>query len=224
LDFFIFVVLIVIRVGRAGCGRPKSHRRTHQRTIKITTKVSLPVKTEDALTGAELDTGSLILVGRPGENQLLAKLCAQRKLDLSADTPGAQGYWIRFVSDGKRRLALLAGRDPVGMLYACVTFRRLVRRQDENVCAVEANIQDWPDVRWRFTWTVIRQALRATFGYDDVYRPDRAAAGIELAKRQLDWFLRHKINVFNRSSRWRRIASLAPTRWARRWSTCTGTT
>ena len=158
---------------------------------------ALPVKTLDTLTPSERNAASLILVGQPGENSLLVQECTQRRIKLSADDPGPQGYQMRFVRDDKRRLTLLAGCDPLGMLYACVTFRHLIRGDEENAYAIEATIRDWPDVRWRFTWTVIRPALRATFGYDGQYRPARAEAGMELAKRQLDWFLRHKINIFN---------------------------
>ena len=86
--------------------------------VMSTAAVVLPVKTVDTLTRSERSTHGLILVGQPGENELLTELCVQRELKLAADSPGPQGYWIRFVQEGQRKLALLAGSDAIGTLYA----------------------------------------------------------------------------------------------------------
>ena len=164
--------------------------------VATATGVSLPVKTVGGMTADERAEATLLVVGRPGENRLLARICAQRKLDLVATDPGPQGYWIRTIADGRRRLVLLAGCDPVGMLYACVTFRYLVRGDGQEAYAMEASVRDWPDVRWRFTWTSIRTALRVATGWSGRRPPIKPKEGLELAQGQIDWFLRHKINIF----------------------------
>jgi len=150
----------------------------------------LAVKREEDLSETERSRANLILVGRPGECELLARE------NVSLDGIGEQGYCIRFVERDGRMLALLNGHDPIGVLYACVTFRYLIQREEDKVFAVAADIRDWPDVRWRFTWTTIRTALREATGWDGRRPPAKPEEGLELAKGQLDWFLRHKINVF----------------------------
>jgi hypothetical protein len=150
----------------------------------------IPVRTASSLSAQERESASLIVIGQPGENALLERECSKRKVQVSAADPGPQGYRIAFAQDGQRQLALLAGSDPVGMLYACVTFRQLVRAEGNNVYAVGADIRDWPDARWRFTWTVFNQALQAA---NSAGRQDE---GLRIAKGYIDWLFRHKINVF----------------------------
>ena len=55
---------------------------------------------------------------------------------------------------------------------------------------IAADIRDWPDVRWRFTWTTIRTALREATGWDGRRPPAKPEEGLELAKGQIDWFRR----------------------------------
>ncbi|MBI3947441.1 MAG: hypothetical protein HY321_16075 [Armatimonadetes bacterium] len=175
--------------------------------------VALPVKQVGALAVAEREAASLILIGGPGENALLTQQLGgaieaeaepetgrklgspthiasnPRLVRVSAHDPGPQGYVIQFAADGKRRLALLAGSDPLGTLYAGVTFRRLIRGEAGRAHAVEAVIRDWPDAKWRHTWTVaLRSGLKAAQS-----DPEK---GLEAAKREIDWLVRHKINVF----------------------------
>jgi len=158
--------------------------------IKAAAGEEVPVKTAGSLSAEERDSASLILIGQPAENALLERECAKRRIRFSADDPGPQGYRIAFAEDGKRQLALLAGCDPQGMLYACVTFRQLVRAERSNAYAVEADIRDWPDARWRFTWTMFRQPLQVA------KRPGGRDEALRMVKGQIDWLLRHKINVF----------------------------
>lgn len=157
--------------------------------IKTATGYEIPVRTAESLSVRERDSASLILIGQPAENAMLEQECAKRRIKLSADDPGPQGYQIVFAEDGKRQLAILAGCDSLGMLYACVTFCQLVRVERSNAYAVEAHIRDWPDARWRFTWTMFLQALQVA------KRPNGQEEALRMAKAQVDWLLRHKINV-----------------------------
>ncbi|MBI3944849.1 MAG: hypothetical protein HY321_02945, partial [Armatimonadetes bacterium] len=145
--------------------------------IQAACGVALPVKRAGALTTAERETASLILMGGPGENALLTEEGARFGVQTSATDPGPQGYTIRFGADGERRLALLVGSDPLGTLYAGVTFRGLIRGETGRAHALEADIRDWPDVRWRFVQTTPR-------------------GSIEGAREQIDFLLRHKVNAF----------------------------
>ncbi|MBI3948749.1 MAG: hypothetical protein HY321_22760 [Armatimonadetes bacterium] len=150
---------------------------------------ALPVKRLGTLTATERQASSLILIGGPGENALLTREGARLRVKVSARDPGPQGYAIRFAADGRRRLALLAGSDPLGTLYAAVTFRSLVRGGDGQAHALEANIRDWPDVRWRHTWSRLNYAIIGRAAGD----PEGQLAA---ARKEMDWLLRHKINLF----------------------------
>ena len=162
--------------------------------VRLASGVSLPVVSVGELVGTDRERSVLILVGRPDENRLLAQMCEASGFPLSEDDPGPQGYQIRFGEDGGSKLAFVWGCDPVGMLYACVTFRHLIRREGNTTCAVSGRIRDWPDARWRFTWTRLGEALRVASR--DKKSPSEPDAGLRVAKAQIDWLLRHKINVF----------------------------
>ena len=143
--------------------------------------VRLQVKRESEAASA--DKGKTrITLGRPGENKSLAR---------------PQEYQIEFARGDSGRVASLAGGDPLGLLYACVTFRYLLHETDDGVSAHEAAIRDWPDCRWRFTWSTLRDWQRIATGWDGKYPPARPKEGVAAAKAGLDWLLRHKINVFN---------------------------
>ena len=158
----------------------------------------LSVKGAGALTEADR-AQALILIGRPSEHPLLGAECRRVGLSVSAKDPGPQGYAIGFASRGGKRLALLAGSDRIGTLYACVTFRYLIETGagDRTCHAVEAQIRDWPDVRWRFTWQALRAWRRIATGWNGRYPPARPREGVLAAKAGIDWILRHKINVVN---------------------------
>lgn len=154
--------------------------------------VRLPVKTESQLAAADRGT-MLIVLGLPGKSQLLRDLARRANVPWSPTDPGPQGYHIRFL-EGK---ALLVGCDPLGLLYACVTFRNLIHKTADGIAAYEATIRDWPDCRWRFTWSILLDWQRIATGWDGKYPPARPKEGVAAAKAGLDWLLRHKINVWN---------------------------
>ena len=58
-----------------------------------------------------------------------------------------QGYWI---DSRDKRLVRLVGRDEQGLLWAAVTFRRmLVKGADGRIMLLSAEIRDWPDFAMR---------------------------------------------------------------------------
>jgi len=131
----------------------------------------------------------LIVIGGASENDHAASLIQRHSINLSAERPGKQGYVIRFLKSSRGTIVLLAGSDPQGTLYACVTFRHLLERGPKGAMASRVDITDWPDFKFR--------------GYASVlfYRHCYAAKGrtaeetLAFMKRRFDWLLRHKINV-----------------------------
>jgi len=62
-----------------------------------------------------------------------------------------QGYAIHFVRNegAAGGTIVLAGHDPAGVLYACVTFGRLLSVKDRVLLVTPANARDWPDYKYR---------------------------------------------------------------------------
>jgi len=61
-----------------------------------------------------------------------------------------QGYAIdvRPKADGGG-VVLLAGHDPEGAMYACVTFARMLSAAEGNLLVLPAQVRDWPDFKLR---------------------------------------------------------------------------
>lgn len=140
------------------------------------------VEPGDALPAAPL----VIVVGGAAENPLAPGLIKQHAIALPAEP---QGYVVRFIEAGGRPVVLLAGHDPQGTLYACVTFRHLLERGERGVTVSRADIADWPDFKFRgYASVLFYRGCRAASTRD----PERVLA---FMKQRLDWLLRHKINV-----------------------------
>ena len=133
-------------------------------------------------------TGPAIYIGRwcdPGIRALSAAL----KVSLTPVDPGEQGYVIRFGTFRAQPAVLLGGSDAAGALYACVTFRSLLRREGNGVAARIADVRDWPDFKIR---NVGHLTLRGLAAASD----SRALAeAVAEARREVDFLLRHKINA-----------------------------
>lgn len=122
----------------------------------------------------ELKGRTLIIIGTLEENGLLAKHLEQNKISIPDKI---QGYVIsRHVEEGDTTY-ILAGRDALGSLYACVSFRALIQKGDNGVYALNAEIKDWPDCATR---SII---MRTNFNL-----------GCKSYLSYLDWALRHKCN------------------------------
>jgi len=113
--------------------------------------------------------------------------------DLNADHPLLpanipdfyQGYAIATRNENGRRTYVLAGKDYTGLLYAAVTFTKLIAFENDNILLPGVEVTDWPDVRYRLTgslWYEFRKALSQ-------------GKTTEGAKRFIDWLLDHKINM-----------------------------
>ncbi len=116
-----------------------------------------------------------------------ARLAAAEGIKLSPNDPGKQGYVIRFIDRGGRRVILLAGCDPHGALYAAVSLCWLIEKGDAGPTVTPVNLRDWPDFKWRGSGSML-------FVFSNALPPTtegRIAAG----KQFVDWCLQRKINV-----------------------------
>ena len=76
----------------------------------------------DADSSAAGDASNLILIGRQENNKLIAALTAAGKVELSASSPGGDGYTIKTISQGSRNYLVLGGSRGRGDLYAVYDF------------------------------------------------------------------------------------------------------
>lgn len=157
----------------------------------------LIIKTDAEITEQDKKNYNLILIGKPGENKLLDEYIKKNKIQITKDNPGTQGYIIRFIDAISRtgvspvnRIAILAGSDAQGTLYACESFRFLIKKGENNkIYAVEVDIQDWPDFKFRIAGSIMFEPFSKSFKSNIDY-----AEGIKMGKDMIDWCLRHKIN------------------------------
>ncbi|MBT4817115.1 MAG: carbohydrate-binding family 9-like protein, partial [Lentisphaerae bacterium] len=122
---------------------------------------------------------------------------------------------IHRVEKGGRRVVLLAGADPVGTLYACVTFAGLLQQGAAGIVFREADVVDWPD------FLAVTEDI-------SMYHPERGnlsnairwgsppstktlSAFVEAMKEHLDRLLAWKISCFHASEiqRWRQLSPAA---------------
>lgn len=132
-----------------------------------------PVKRAGQLT-AEEKKGGLILVGTPEENRMLREMLAKEGADIAGLKPS--GYVVIPHAAGKAYL--LAGKDAQGSLYACVSFKRFLRHENEETSVLIARIRDWPDCKYR---SVVVVDLKTNMPMNAAYA-------------RIDWCLDHKIN------------------------------
>jgi len=84
-----------------------------------------------------------IIIGTPEDSPLVAQAVRDGVVNVGDKNPGERGYEIRRSPDGRR--VYLAGADPIGALYACVTFGELIERRGDAVIWRAAEVRDWPD-------------------------------------------------------------------------------
>ena len=122
----------------------------------------------------------------------IREICMELKVKLTPTNPGEQGYFIQSGTYQNRPVILLGGSDPQGALYACVTFRRLMKRSENGVRARNARVRDWPDFKVRCNGRLNFYDLRHTSFSPNNLEPLRQT--VQEFKEQVDFYLRHKIN------------------------------
>lgn len=139
-----------------------------------------------------------LVVGTRASNPLIA--AAADRLQVGPGQPGERGYVI----SPEDRTVLLAGADPIGALYACVTFGELLTSREGQVLWREARVRDWPDYVHvlfgdpRIGGTAMPELLelfskaRSLAGPDEQFRQQYLAA----IRQVYDWLLRRKVTSF----------------------------
>jgi len=135
----------------------------------------LIIKKEVELSKEGAKKNNLILIGTPDENGLLKTYL--RKKGISLKSLKVSGYIITSFKEKRRNIYLLAGKDSQGALYACVSFRYLIRKDKNKTYALSAKIKDWPDCKYRSV----------------VINPKKKLSR-KKALPYLDWALYHKFN------------------------------
>jgi hypothetical protein len=98
-----------------------------------------------------------------------------------------QGYGIAVTPQEDGKIYTLAGSDRQGMLYAAVTFAKLLREKNGRLLFPQVAVRDWADV-----------SLRCSGGIEWAYRRRfmwKNAKDSDEVKRYIDWALAHKINL-----------------------------
>lgn len=106
----------------------------------------LPIVGENAVTDA---VRQVLLLGQRDTNAWLDRLCRTEKIDLSAKSPGEDGFVIEFLEDGPRQVVLVGGSNAPGVIFAQNALFDLLRRNGETVELPAVSLRDWPSIRWR---------------------------------------------------------------------------
>ena len=99
-----------------------------------------------------------------------------------------QGYTISTRDENGKRLYVLAGKDYTGLLYAAVTFNKLVTGNGNDITLPGVEVSDWPDIRYRNGGGLLNEYRR------DFVWGKKATSSAE-TKKFIDWLLDHKINM-----------------------------
>ena len=87
--------------------------------------------------------GLAIIIGTRADNPLIKDAAKQGVVDVGPANPGKHGYEIRTSMAKTGGRIYLAGADPVGALYACVSFAELVARRQGRIVWRRAEVRDW---------------------------------------------------------------------------------
>ena len=115
----------------------------------------LRVETGTHLTDQKTANVSRIMIGRAGSSLIDGCLRTHQpvfsgKYALGKESPGEQGYILRYFRDREgRRCVLIGGSDEQGTLYGCYSFLQLMRKKAGRALAVQADISDFPDFKYR---------------------------------------------------------------------------
>ena len=153
-----------------------------------------------------LPDGRLILIAPCTAKELKA---LSPSLEVTPTKPGVQGYMVQPSGSGENLKLMLAGSDSLGTLYAAVTCRQLIIKQDGRLLLQPALVRDWPDFKTRCNGAPFSENLRGDWygilsaeAKGDLARARRLADGwVAAQKRYFDWLLRAKINMaWNRTN------------------------
>ncbi len=126
-------------VGNNKCRQSEIGAEWINKRIKTFGGKPLPVRT----VGNAKSAGTRLIIGTANDNPLIKQAVADKILNVGKNNPGERGYEIKSSKSG--RDIYLAGADPIGTLYACVTFGEMLAKHNGEVVWKSAEIRDWPD-------------------------------------------------------------------------------
>lgn len=106
-------------------------------TEELSDRFDLQLRTERV---ERLPPGRRVILLGSLENPLVHRACAERRLDLTAQKPGPEGYTLD-VSEG---VALVAGSDIRGAFYGLQSLRQLVTGSAGGLSIAGVRVRDWP--------------------------------------------------------------------------------
>lgn len=108
---------------------------------EISDKYGISVKIE---MSSQIPKGTkVILMGTPG-NLLVKKYCDDNKIELTAESPGKEGYILEV----NRNIVVIGGSDDAGAFYGLQSLRQLI--QSRNGRAIQGlKVRDWPATAFR---------------------------------------------------------------------------
>jgi hypothetical protein len=135
-----------------------------------------------------------IIVG-PSSNAEVRAMGKGLGVVLTQADPGEQGYVIRCGRIAGAPVVLAAGSDEQGALYACITLRRMIQTVDGRSWLLAGSVRDWPDYKVRCNGLLNLLPLRSS-------RPESRTRAVAALKREIDFYLRHKINYVQTRGHW----------------------
>lgn len=92
---------------------------------------------------------TLVILGQRSTCQKLDELCRKAGVELSASSPGHDGYVIASANDGGKFCVLVGGCNARAVQYGQDTFAQMLRANGKNLEWVRGAIRDWPVIPWR---------------------------------------------------------------------------
>ena len=168
------------------------------------------------VTAEEIPQGApvVIYVGTRASSEVVGRAARAGLFQLGPRDPGERGYVVHWQKTGKREEAYLGGADPVGALYACVTFAELLRGEADGVRVRQAEVVDWPDFPMCTEGISLRnpetrqQVQAVAWGMSPT--PKELEAYVKARRAHIDRLLRWKFTAMNSREvkvRWRREVS-----------------
>jgi hypothetical protein len=105
-------------------------------------RFALHLKTERV---AALDPGRRLILMGSVANPLVKAYCTRHKIDVSAQSPGPEGYVLRVDAN----VVFIAGSDDRGAFYGLQSLRQLAEAEQGQVRFHAADVRDWPDKTFR---------------------------------------------------------------------------
>lgn len=102
-----------------------------------------------------------IVIDYLGGGPMGRDLVKAQNLGMNEEYPGVEGYFIKFLERGGKTTALCMGADPRGAYYAVESLAQLIFKDDSGIRLRLADIEDWPDFKFRVSSSAAEMGLDA---------------------------------------------------------------